>query len=78
VGKYSISFITMTVSEKPEGLYIAVPMYGEGLLQPVTDTVFMATTGGESSKLEFIVEENGAGNKMIMYRDGQEIAAMRK
>jgi mono/diheme cytochrome c family protein/glucose/arabinose dehydrogenase len=78
VGKYSISFITMTVSEKPEGLYMAVPMYGEGLLQPVTDTVFMAETGGESSKLEFIVEENGAVNKMIMYRDGQEIPVMRK
>ena len=38
----------------------------------------MAETGGESSKLEFIVEENGAVNKIIMYRDGQEIPVMRK
>ena len=40
VGKYKVSFITMTVSEKPDGLYLSVPMYGGGRLEPVSETRF--------------------------------------
>jgi mono/diheme cytochrome c family protein/glucose/arabinose dehydrogenase len=77
-GKYSVSFITMTVSEKPEGLHLSVPMYGSGILQPVGGTVFEGTAGGETAKVEFVVDDDGSVNKMLLYRDGERIPLERK
>ena len=80
VGKYSISFITMTISEEPDGLYISVPMYGGGRLDPVpgSKTKFSGTASGEDIDLEFVVNDDGAVNKMIMLREGEKIPVTRK
>lgn len=77
IGEYSVSFLKLTVSEKPEGLHLAVPMYGSGLMTQVSDTIFSASAGGESVKLEFIVAEDGSVNQMIMHRKGEKIPVSR-
>ena len=77
-GAYAISFVTFTVSEKSDGLYLDVPMYGGGLMEPINATTFMAGAGGENVKLEFIVDEDGAVNTMLMYRKGEKILIKRK
>lgn len=77
-GAYAISFVTFTVIEKSDGLYLDVPMYGGGLMEPINATTFMAGAGGENVKLEFIVDEDGAVNTMLMYRKGEKILIRRK
>ncbi|NND67358.1 MAG: cytochrome c, class I, partial [Halioglobus sp.] len=78
VGKYAVSFITMTVSEERDGLHLSVPMYGGGLLEPLGGTTFAGSAGGETVKVEFVVEEDGTVNKMLMHRDGELIPVERK
>jgi mono/diheme cytochrome c family protein/glucose/arabinose dehydrogenase len=78
LGKYSVSFITITISEKPEGLYFSVPMYGAGLLNPLSDTVFTAETAEGKVKIEFLVEKDGAVPTMVIYRDGEKVSVRRK
>ena len=73
VGKYKVSFVTFTIKDKPEGLFLSVPMYGSGILQPQSDTVFVGAAAGESVKLEFVVDPDGSVNKLLLFRDGQEI-----
>ncbi|GAB5453210.1 MAG: hypothetical protein Hals2KO_35380 [Halioglobus sp.] len=77
-GKYTISFVTMTVEERPEGLHLSVPMYGGGILEQLSDTTFRGSAGDESISLEFMVEENGSVNKMVMLRKGERIPLKRK
>ena len=77
-GAYSISFVTFTVIEKSDGLHLEVPMYGGGLMEPLSATTFMAGAGGENVKLEFIVDEDGTVNTMLMYRKGEKILIKRK
>jgi mono/diheme cytochrome c family protein len=77
-GAYSISFVTFTVIEKSDGLHLEVPMYGGGLMEPLSATTFMAGAGGENVKLEFIADEDGAVNTMLMYRKGEKILIKRK
>ena len=78
VGKYSISFVTITISEKPEGLHISVPMYGGGVMEQVSDTMFYGAAAGEEIKVEFDVQDNGAVNTLIMHRNGERIPIQRK
>jgi hypothetical protein len=77
-GVYSIGFVTFTIIEKSDGLHLEVPMYGGGLMEPLSATTFMAGAGGENVKLEFIVDEDGAVNTMVMYRKGEKIPIKRK
>lgn len=77
-GKYSVSFVTLTITEKPHGLYIAAPMYGSAKLEPVDATTFKAQSGGESIKIEFIAEADGAVKSLILHRKGDRIPVTRK
>lgn len=78
VGKYSIAFVTMTVSEKPDGLHLSVPMYGSGTLAEVGEHTFYGKQAGEEIKLEFVVGETGPATKMIMLRNGERLTIKRK
>ncbi len=78
VGKYSVSFITMTISENSEGLHLSVPMYGEGTLQHLGGTTFAGSAAGESVKVEFVVGEDGTVGEMLVHRDGELIPLKRK
>jgi mono/diheme cytochrome c family protein len=73
VGEYAISFVTFTVSEETGGLHMSVPMYGSGVLNEVSDTVFTGEAGGEKVKVEFVVAEDGSVNQMLLHRDGEKI-----
>jgi mono/diheme cytochrome c family protein/glucose/arabinose dehydrogenase len=77
-GEFVLSFITLTFEEKPDGLYISVPMYGGGKMEQVNATTFTAQGGGESGKIEFVVEPNGVVNSLILHRKGEKIRAQRK
>lgn len=78
VGKYSVSFITMTVEERPDGLYFSVPLYGSGKLQPMSDNTFKAETGSESVLIEFTESPDGAIDEIIMLRKGERLKVKRK
>ena len=78
LGKFSVSFITMTITEEAEGLHMSVPVYGSGLMTQVTDTVFTASAGEETLKLEFVIEDDGSVQKFILFRDGEKIPVLRK
>lgn len=78
VGQYSVSFITMTVSEDNDGLHLEVPMYGGGSLQHMGGTTFSGSAAGETVKLEFVVEEDGRVSEMILNRNGELIPVKRK
>ncbi|MFK7976599.1 MAG: PVC-type heme-binding CxxCH protein, partial [Halioglobus sp.] len=77
VGKYSVSFLKLTVTEEPEGLHLSIPMYGSGVMEQLTDTIFLAAAGGESVKLEFVVGESGEASQIIMHRKGEKIPIKR-
>jgi glucose/arabinose dehydrogenase/mono/diheme cytochrome c family protein len=78
VGKYSVSFVTMTVEETPEGLYLSVPLYGEGVLEQVSETAFRGSAGSETVTLDFVVEGDGPAASFILFRDGEKITFNRK
>lgn len=78
VGKYSVSFITMTVEEKPDGLYFSVPLYGSGKLQPLNENTFKAETGSESVLIEFTEAADGSIEEIIMLRKGERLKVKRK
>ena len=78
VGKYSLSFVTMTIEETAEGLYLSVPLYGEGLLEQVTETRFKGAAAGESVDMEFRLEGDGPAPSFILFRDGEKLKFKRK
>jgi hypothetical protein len=78
VGQYSVSFVTMTIEETPEGLYLSVPLYGEGVLEQVSETVFKGSTGSDSIELDFVLEDEGPAKSFIIFRDGEKITFKRK
>ncbi|MEM9255122.1 MAG: family 16 glycoside hydrolase [Pseudomonadota bacterium] len=73
VGKYRISFVTVSVSEQAEGLHMSVPMYGSGVLQQESDLVFTGEAAGESVKVEFVPGPQGDAAQMMVYRKGEKI-----
>lgn len=77
VGKYNVSFLNIEVEEKPEGLFVSVPLYGSGIMTPLTDTVFLAEAGGESVKMEFILGEAGQATQILLHRQGEKIPVNR-
>ncbi|MGB1139500.1 MAG: hypothetical protein ACPG1A_01305, partial [Halioglobus sp.] len=78
VGKYAISFVTMSISEKPDGLHISVPMYGGGRLDDIGEHKFYGKAAGEEIKLEFVVGDDGPASEMVMLRNGERIVIKRK
>lgn len=77
-GDYGISFVTITVTEKPDGLYISAPLYGGGQLNAMNDTTFNVSAGNESATIEFVVDADGAVNSLLLHRKGETITAQRK
>lgn len=77
VGKYSISFVTVTVTEESDGLHMSVPMYGGGLMSQIDDTSFTASAGGEEVEVEFVIETDGSVNEFILHRQGEQITVTR-
>lgn len=77
-GEYSISFVTVTVEEKPDGLYISAPLYGGGKLEAVDGTTFTVTVGDESAKIEFVADASGTVNSLLLHRKGETTAIERK
>jgi len=77
VGEYSVSFITITISEQPEGLYMEATVGGEGLLTRLDDQLFEISSDDGSAQLEFVSDADGVVNKLIIHRDGQKIPAER-
>ena len=78
VGKYKVSFVTMTVSEESDGLHLNVPMYGGGRMVPISETLFQGEAGNESIKVEFMVEEDGSVKRFVLHREGEKIDVKRK
>ncbi len=78
VGTYKISFVSFTVTQEADGLHMSVPMYGAGRLDPLSETRFGAEAGGEKVEVEFVVEEDGSVNTMILVRQGERIPVPRK
>ena len=77
VGKYSVSFVNVTVTQESDGLHMSVPMYGSSLMNPVNATTFTASAGGESVKVEFVIEEGGEVNQFILYRQDEKVTVSR-
>lgn len=77
-GEYTISFLTLTVEEVKEGLHLSVPMYGSGLMTQLSDTMFAAAAGDEKVQIEFVIEESGSVNKLVMHRKGEKVTIKRK
>lgn len=79
IGKYSVSFVKMHITEETDGLYIDVSMYGSGKLEPVTgsDTAFTADLGTEKASLDFIVNDGDVASGFIMHAQGQRIEVAR-
>jgi hypothetical protein len=77
VGKYKVSFITMTIFEEDGALNMKVPMYGGGPLEPQSEFLFNGSAGSESVQIEFIPEEDGSVQKFILHREGQKITVKR-
>lgn len=77
VGEYSVSFITITIEERPEGLHMDATVGGGGLLNRLDDQLFEIQSDDGSIRVEFVSDANGAVNELIIYRDGQKIPATR-
>ncbi|MEZ5572147.1 MAG: family 16 glycoside hydrolase [Halioglobus sp.] len=77
-GEYTVSFLTLTFTNKPDGLYVSVPMYGGGKLEPVNATTFKIDAGGDNARIEFVVEPSGEVNSLILHRKGEKIPVQRK
>ena len=78
VGEYKVSFITITISEQPEGLYMEATVGGEGPLTRLDEHLFEIKSDDASVKLEFLSDDSGEVNKLVIHRDGQKIPATRK
>ncbi len=77
-GEYAVSFVTFTVTEKPDGLHLSVPLYGSGLMERLSASRFSASAGGESIELEFVIAKDGTVNSLLLYRDDEKISVSRK
>ncbi|MCB1844073.1 MAG: DUF1080 domain-containing protein, partial [Halioglobus sp.] len=77
-GKYTISFLTITVAEEDGELRVSAPMYGGGALQQLNATTFRVQAAGEDIKFEFVPEESGAVNTVLMHRKGEKLTMRRK
>jgi hypothetical protein len=77
-GEYTISFVTITVAEKPDGLYISAPLYGGGKLEAIDENAFNVSVGDDSAKIEFVADANGAVNALLLHRKGETMTIKRK
>lgn len=77
-GEFSISFVTFTFEDKPDGLHVKVPMYGSGKMEEINATTFGAAAAGEDVQFQFVIEEDGSVNSLILHRKGEKIRVKRK
>jgi hypothetical protein len=77
-GEYTISFVTITIAEKPDGLYISAPLYGGGKLEAIDDVTFNVAVGDDSAKIEFVADATGAVNALLLHRKGETMTVKRK
>ncbi|MDZ7784324.1 MAG: cytochrome c [Halioglobus sp.] len=77
-GRYSLSFVTLTIEERPEGLFVSAPLYGGALLERLGESTFRASRAGESLQLEFVASGDGTIDSMILYRNGEKLNFSRK
>ncbi len=77
VGKYKVSFVSFSVFEEDGELHLKVPLYGGGPMEPLTENTFRAAAGGEDVRIEFVIEDDGAVNRLILLRQGQKIPVAR-
>ncbi|QFU75947.1 DUF1080 domain-containing protein [Halioglobus maricola] len=78
VGKYKLSFMTISISERKEGLYMSVPLRGEGVLTQDSETRFSGAAGGEVVKLEFEVDGDNPSPKFYLHYNGERLGFKRK
>jgi mono/diheme cytochrome c family protein len=78
VGKYSVAFITITISERAEGLYMEATAGGGGPLVRQNDTWFVVGSKQSGVQVEFIRDADGAVSSLVIHREGQDIPAQRK
>ncbi|EGG30979.1 cytochrome c, class I [Aequoribacter fuscus] len=78
LGKYSVSFITINITEEPEGLTMSAGMAGNGVLTPRGKNLFAVEGGDTPMTVEFIRSSDGPAESLIINRDGQTIPAKRK
>ena len=77
-GKYKLSFITITISERQEGLYMSVPMRGEGVLKQLDESTFQGAAGGENIRLEFELAKEGPSPQFVLDRGSEKLTFKRK
>lgn len=53
-------------------------MYGADVMEPLSATSFRAAARAEDVKIEFIVDEDGAVNTLLMHRKGDPCQADHK
>lgn len=72
VGKYKISFITMTFSIDEGQLMVKAPMQGSSPLRQVGDTTFEPVQGGEGMRFRFELDGSGQVKALYIRRGEQE------
>ncbi len=78
LGEYSVSFITIEVTEAKDGLKMAAGMAGGGFLTQNGSNTFQVAGSDKPMTVEFIRSGDGPAESLIIYRDGQTIPAKRK
>lgn len=78
LGEYSVSFLTIKITEEPEGLMLSAGMAGNGLLEPAGKNLFRSDGGDKPMTVEFIRSGDGPAESLVIIRDGQSIPAKRK
>ncbi|MGB1371532.1 MAG: DUF7133 domain-containing protein [Aequoribacter sp.] len=78
VGEYSVSFITIKITEEPEGLMMSAGMAGNGLLEPAGKNLFRSDGDDKPMTIEFIRSGDGPAESLVIIREDQSIPAKRK
>ena len=78
IGEYKVSFITIEITEEPEGLMMSSGVAGSGLLVANGTNSFKVEGGDKPMTVEFIRSGDGPAESLVINRDGQSIPAKRK
>jgi hypothetical protein len=73
-----VSFITIEITEEPEGLTMSSGVAGSGLLVANGTNSFKVEGGDKPMTVEFIRSGDGPAESLMINRDGQSIPAKRK
>jgi putative membrane-bound dehydrogenase-like protein len=78
IGQYKVSFITIEITEEPEGLMMSAGVAGSGLLVANGTNSFKVEGGDKPMTVEFVRSGDGPAESLVINRDGQSIPAKRK